>query len=124
MNFRLGNGSMITLRRGSLKIMVNWKVTATTIYCDAVDDEVTILVYQDWSAKCSSYKKYHEPSKETLKLLKRKSKQLKRQLECTGPECSRLIQYKEKLLAEEVKEGFSGQTANETVVPPEGTEVA
>lgn len=92
---------MIKLRRDTQISMVNWKVTATTVYCDAVDDEVTILVYKDWSAKCSSYRKYHEPGKELLNLLKRKSKQLKRQLECAGPECSRVIQYKEKLLAEE-----------------------
>ena len=26
--------------------MVNWQVTATTIYCDAVDDEITLLVYK------------------------------------------------------------------------------
>ena len=104
--------------------MVNWQLTATTIYCDAVDDEVTLLVYKDWSVKCTGYRKYGESSKESLSLLKRKSEQLKRRLECEGPECCRVIQYKEKLLAEEVKEGFSGQTANETVVPPEGTEVA
>jgi len=85
--------------------MVNWQVTVTTIYCDAVDDEVTLLVDKDWSAKCTGYQKYGEPSKEMLKLLKRKSKQLKRQLECVGPECSRVIQYKEKLLTEETDKG-------------------
>ena len=81
--------------------MVNWQVTATTIYCDAVDDEVTLMVNKDWSTKCTGYQKYGEPSKEILNILKRKSKQLKRQLECTGPECSRVIQYKEKLISEE-----------------------
>ena len=25
----------------------NWQVTAITIYCDAVDDEVTIMVYNE-----------------------------------------------------------------------------
>lgn len=29
--------------------MVDWKVTATTIYCDAVDANVTIMVYKDRS---------------------------------------------------------------------------
>ena len=83
--------------------MVNWQVTATTIYCDAVDDEVTLLVYKDWSTKCSGYGKYYQPSKETLNLLKRKSKQLKRRLECEGLECPQVSQYKEKLLSEEAK---------------------
>ena len=83
--------------------MVNWQVTATTIYCDAVDDEVTLMVYKDGSAKCTSYKKYYQPSKEARKLLKRKSKQLNRKLKCEGLECYRVVQYKEKLFAEEAK---------------------
>ncbi len=85
--------------------MVNWQVTGTTIYCDDVDDEVTILVYKDWSVKCTGYKEYGKPSKDTTNLLKKKSRQLKRRLECAGPECHRAIQYKEKLLSEEAKKG-------------------
>ena len=100
--------------------MVNWQITATTIYCDAVDDEVTLLVHKDWSVKCTGYWKYGESSKEMLNLLKRKSKQLKRRLECVGGECRQVIQYKEKLLAEEAKEGFSERTGSETAVPSEG----
>jgi len=83
--------------------MVNWQVTAATIYCDAVDDEVTLLVYRDESTKCIGYQKYGEPSKEVTKLLQKKSKQLKRRLECEGQECSRVIQYRDKLFAEEAK---------------------
>ena len=31
-------------------IVVNWQVTATTIYCDAVDDDdVRIVVNKDWT---------------------------------------------------------------------------
>jgi len=85
--------------------MTNWQVTATTIYCDAVDDEVTLLVYKDWSAKCTGYSKYGERSKDTIKLLKKKAGQLKRQLGCAGLECYRVIQYKEKLFSEEAKRG-------------------
>jgi len=85
--------------------MVNWQVTAITIYCDAVDDEVTLMVYKDWSTKCSGYRKYGKPGAEILNLLKKKSKQLKQRLKCAGPECYRVIQYKEKLFAEEDKKG-------------------
>ncbi len=85
--------------------MVNWQVTATTIYCDAVDDEVTLLVYKDGSAKCTAYTKYGKPDKGTLNLLKKKSNQLKRHLECEGPECRWVIQYRDKLFAEEAKKG-------------------
>jgi hypothetical protein len=89
--------------------MVNWQVTATTIYCDAVDDEVTVLVYKDLSTKCTGYGKYGELTKEMLGLLRKKSKRLGRRLECTGPECWRAVQYKERLLAEETEKGTEGR---------------
>ena len=85
--------------------MIDWQVTATTIYCDAVDDEVTLMVYKDGSAKCTGYKKYYQPSKEVRKLLEKKSKKLNRKLACEGLECCRIAQYKEKLFAEEPKSG-------------------
>jgi len=82
--------------------MVDWQVTATTIFCDAVDDDVTIMVYKDWSARCTGYKKYREEiTKEAAKTLRKKSKGLGKTLDCEGPECSRMIAYREKLQAEE-----------------------
>ena len=83
--------------------MVNWQVTATTIYCDAVDDDITLLVHKDWTTKCVGYQRYHQPNKETRKLMEKKSRQLNRKLECTGPECRYVIQYRDKLVAEEAK---------------------
>ncbi|MFC1913715.1 hypothetical protein ACFLXF_00335 [Chloroflexota bacterium] len=83
--------------------MVTWQVTATTIYCDAVDDDVTLIVYKDGSAKCAGYPKYAKPSKEVAKLLKKKGKQSGHNLECEGPECPRVIKYRDKLFAEETK---------------------
>lgn len=79
--------------------MVNWQITATTIYCDAVDDEVTLLVHKDWSVKCTGYRKYGKPSKEIVNLAKKR----KKQLECDGPECYRAVQYRDKLFADEAK---------------------
>jgi len=81
--------------------MVNWQVTAATIFCDAVNDEVTLMVYKDGSVKCVGYEKYGQASKEIVKLLQQKSKQLNRQLKCEGPECSRVTRYRDKLFAEE-----------------------
>lgn len=82
----------------------DWQVTATTIYCDAVDDDVTILVYKDWSTKCTGYKKYIEsPTKEVLKGLKKRSKKSDRNLACEGPEDHRVTDYRDKLKAEEAK---------------------
>ncbi len=85
--------------------MVNWQVTATTIYCDAVDDEVTIMVYKDWTVKCTGQSKYGKSGKDAIDLLSKKSRRLKQQLECAGTECYRLTQYKEKLLSEEIRKG-------------------
>jgi hypothetical protein len=81
--------------------MVDWKVTATTIYCEAVGDEVTLLVYKDGSVKCIGYSKYGEPSKEVARLMEEKGRQLRRQLKCESPECYRVIQYRDELFAGE-----------------------
>ena len=82
--------------------MTNWQVTATTIYCDAVDDNVTIMVYQDWSARCTGYGKYVENlDKETAKLLKRRARRLGRTLRCEGPLDHRVADYRDKLATEE-----------------------
>jgi len=80
--------------------MVNWQVTATTIYCDAVDDDVTIMVYKDGSTICTAYDKFYKPSNEIRKLLEKKGKRLGRRLECEGNECHLVIQYKDKLFAD------------------------
>jgi len=84
---------------------IDWQVTATTIYCDAVDNEVTVLVYRDWSTKCTGYTRYRESAKEVISQLRKKGKRLGRQLACEGPECRRVIQYKEKLASEETEKG-------------------
>ncbi len=82
-------------------------LTATTIYCDAVDDEVTLIVNKDGTSKCTGYKKYGNPDKETVRLLKMKSKQSGKRLSCEGPECHRVTQYRDRLFAEEAKGGES-----------------
>lgn len=87
--------------------MVNWQVTATTIYCDSVDDEVTVQIFKDWSVKCSGYDKLYRPTKEMIKLIKVKSKQIKRQIKCEGLECHWTKQYKDKLLSGESKAELS-----------------
>jgi hypothetical protein len=80
----------------------DWQVTATTIYCDAVDDDVTIMVYKDWSTRCSGYKKYVESlNKETAKALKRKAKRLGRKLGCEGPLDCTVTDYRDRLIAQD-----------------------
>ena len=84
--------------------MVDWQVTAATIYCDDVDDEVTVIVKRDGSARCVGFARYGEPDRDTAGLLKQKSRRLNRQLKCTGPECNRVVQYRERLFAEEAQQ--------------------
>lgn len=87
--------------------MVDWQVTATTIHCDAVDDDVTIMVYKDWSTRCTGYKKYVDSlNKETAKMLKRKAKRLGRNLKCEGPLDYRVTDYR-SILVEQDKNGTS-----------------
>lgn len=82
--------------------MTGWQITATTIYCDAVDDDVTIMVYPDGSTKCSGFRKYGEClDMETAKVLKTKAKRLGRNLECEGPRDYRVTDYRDKLIAED-----------------------
>ena len=81
--------------------MVDWVLTATTIYCDAVEDEVTLIADKDGTMKCTGYNKYSSPDKVTAKSLQSRGKQLKKQLKCEGLECSRVTGYRDKL--------FSGQ---------------
>lgn len=77
--------------------MVDWQITATTIYCDAVKDEVTILVSKDWTVKCTGHKKYADPDG--------KSRKSKRNSACAGEACPRVKAYKQKLVDEEAGKG-------------------
>ncbi|OGN98494.1 MAG: hypothetical protein A2Y58_03655 [Chloroflexi bacterium RBG_13_51_52] len=78
---------------------VDWELTATTIYCDDVADEVTIIVNQDGTVKCTGSQKYISPSKEVAKELKTASKKLGKKLACKDPACSTLDKYREELMA-------------------------
>jgi hypothetical protein len=78
----------------------DWQVTATTIYCDAVDEDVTIMVYSDGSTRCSGYIKYVEKAnKETARILGVRAKRLNRNLRCEGPQDYRVTDYRDGLAA-------------------------
>jgi len=72
--------------------MVGWQVTATTVRCDQVQDEVTLLVYKDWSVRCTGYAKYAAD-----KVRNRNGQSL----HCRGTECQLANQYRKKLQEEE-----------------------
>lgn len=82
--------------------MANWQITATTVYCSAVDDEVTLIVLKDGTARCTGLKKYTEPSAETARAIKTKSRELRCPIACRGADCSVAVEYRDRLFAEEV----------------------
>ena len=87
------------LNQGAAKAsMVNWQVTAKTIYCDVIDEEVTLIIRQDWSAQCTGYSGNRDSGVAPDRLPK--SKKLRRS-NCEGLECRRITEYKEQLLGEE-----------------------
>jgi len=82
----------------------SWQLTATTIKCDIVDDEATIIIYKDWSAKCTGHSRYASFSK-AEGLNKKKSLTSGRRRQCLGPQCPKVIEYRERLLSEESGNG-------------------
>ncbi|MFC1872214.1 hypothetical protein ACFLYV_00625 [Chloroflexota bacterium] len=90
--------------------MTDWKVTAITIFCEDVCDEVTFIVDRAWQANCVSAPKYLNPDKEVLKAFRIRAENDKRP-ECTGAECPRLAAYVAKLQAEEAGAPPTGQNA-------------
>jgi len=82
--------------------VTNWQLTATTIYCDAVDDDVSLMVDKNLNIRCTGYPRYvTNLDKETDRLLKQKSRKLGRNLKCEGPQDFRVTSYRDKLIAEE-----------------------
>ena len=81
--------------------MNDWVITATTIYCDAVEDEVTLIAGKDGTIKCTGFNKYFSPNKDTAKSIKRRSTQLKKKLECEGLGCHRVTQYQGKVFSKQ-----------------------
>lgn len=71
--------------------MVNWQITAKTIYCESAGEEVTIIVKKDWSVQCTGYRDRQEgPPNRTYT-----------SAECEGTNCTRINQYRDQLKAEE-----------------------
>jgi hypothetical protein len=67
----------------------DWEITATTIYCDDVDDEVTLIVHADGTCRCTG----------SVTFVKSNKKNRKRKLPgCSRDDCPRLKQYRDSLI--------------------------
>ena len=80
--------------------MIDWQITAKTIFCEAVDDEVTVLVQKSGAVHCTGFRKYDQPNDITRTLVKEKTRKLKRPIRCEGESCSRVTGYKNQIMAE------------------------
>ncbi len=69
--------------------MTDWQLTATTIYCEEINDEVTVLVYSDGSTKCTGCRVPSGQDKNTAR--------------CCGPECRLVREYRDRLFSEEAE---------------------
>jgi hypothetical protein len=78
--------------------MVDWEITVTTVYCDAIDEEVTFVVNADGAWRCTGRQKYAVSDKQAAKSLKMKSKKTGKSLKCAGAECPTANGYRDKLL--------------------------
>jgi len=63
--------------------MTDWEITSTSIQCDDVKEDVTLLVANDMSVRCTGQEKYQKNKK------------------CRGVNCPRLGVYKDKIFSEE-----------------------
>lgn len=89
--------------------MADWVMTATTIYCEAVEDEVTLMVNRDGSAQCTGKNKYAEPTTDTARMMKTKCRELSKTLRCDGLKCDWIARYWQKLMAEEDNAAAGGE---------------
>ena len=80
--------------------MVDWQITAKTIYCESIDDEATLIASKSGVIKCTSQTRYIKPDRELAKTLSAKQKRLGRKLGCEAKECAKASRYREELFSE------------------------
>jgi hypothetical protein len=73
--------------------MVNWQVTAATLRCDVIGGEVTLMVYKDWSVKCTAHARRAAGAKGAGGDGQGPG--------CQGTDCALVAAYRQKLQAEE-----------------------
>ena len=80
--------------------MVDWEVTATTIYCPDVEEEVTLMVTADGTCRCTGHQKYSRPGKDAAGPTKKRSKKSGQKAGCGEVVCRVVTEYRDRLLNE------------------------
>jgi len=70
------------------------------------------MVYPDGTAKCASYTKYGVTDKKTLANMEKRTKKLGIASKCEGPQCRRVIDYRDKIFSEEKISASPQETVN------------
>ncbi|MBI4334094.1 MAG: hypothetical protein HY673_22760 [Chloroflexi bacterium] len=81
--------------------MASWQITLTTVYCESTRSEVTIIVNRDLTARCTGCEEA-PPGEPGPRHTNRENL-----AGCEGPECRLVVEYREKLLGEERRQGSS-----------------
>jgi hypothetical protein len=82
--------------------MADWQVTATTINCEAVDADVTLMVDGDGGVRCAGMLKYLTRTTPNIqRQMKQRSRKQKRPLGCEADACQRTVAYRDRIFAEE-----------------------
>jgi hypothetical protein len=78
--------------------MTDWEITATTVYCEAVDDEVTLIIHRDGTARCTGQQKYAGTNKDKAGLVKKRNQGKGRLAGCSGNDCPIVSRYRDSLI--------------------------
>jgi len=81
--------------------MTDWEMTSTTIHCDDVKEDVTLLVANDMSVRCTGQEQHQKNKKCRAEVLLRSESRKLGKWKCKGVNCPRLGAYKDKILSEE-----------------------
>jgi hypothetical protein len=80
--------------------LTEWEVTAATVYCTAVDDEVTLLIYRDGQVNCTGQQLYQNPDRGNARRLVERSGRAGRKLACSGTGCVTIRDYLAEIFQE------------------------
>lgn len=78
-----------------------WQKTVTIIHCTYIDENVSIMIKNDWSSECTGYKQFMD-SRHHGKVKNKYDKNSKIGIKkCQGPLCKHVLDYRNKLIDEE-----------------------
>ncbi len=91
------------------KLLPNWQVTATTIICNKVGQETTIMVYKDWHTACVYHTRWgpmrRQKKEGIMGLMARIGIVVPEEYipsECSGPlKCASICEYRDELVRQE-----------------------